>query len=227
MRNILAASLLVFGWAPLLGQAPAATSTPAAAPAKTPASAPQTSNSDIGFSYGLPAEWETVPEPPPPAPLPDVIANPKLAIVKKGTACVQVTFTARHGNPASVVVVVALPFACYGQTMTASDLLGFGAGAAEELKEIFEVGANPVQGNYSLGSHSMWIERAKGAPKGHPENQYTFEMVCSVLEKGAVCWMAMAADDASLQAFEQGAVSLDGEPASALVPASALPNKPS
>ena len=226
MRNLLAAAMLVLGCAPLLGQASAGTSNRPAAPAKTAAPAPQTSNSDIGFSYSLPAEWETVPEPPPPAPSPEVIANPKLAIVKKGTACVQVAFTARHGTPASVVVVVALPFACFGQTMTAGDLPGFGAGAAEELKETFEVAADPVQGKYSLGSHGAWIERAKGTPKGHPESEYTFEMVCTVLEKGAACWMAMAADDASLQGFEQGAVSLDGEPATALVPASALPSKP-
>ncbi len=234
MRNLLAAAMLVLGCVPLLGQAPAGTSTPAAAPANTPAPAPantpapapQVNNSDIGFSYSLPAEWATVPGPPPPAPSPEAIANPKLAIVKKGTACVQVAFTARHGTPASVVVVVALPFACYGQTMTVSDLPGFGAGAAEELKETFEVAANPIQGKYSLGSHSVWIERAKGTPKGHPESEYTFEMVCTVLEKGAACWMAMAADDASLQAFEQGVVSLDGEPATALVPASAFPSKP-
>ena len=126
----------------------------------------------------------------------------------------------------SVVVVVALPFACYGQIMTAGDLPDFGAGAAEELKETFDVAADAVQGKYWLGSHSVWIERAKGTPKGHPESQYTFEMVCTVLEKGAACWMAMAADDAGLQAFEQGAVSLDGEPATALVPASAFPAKP-
>jgi hypothetical protein len=37
--------------------------------------------------------------------------------------------------------------------------------------------------------------------------------------------MAMAADSASLQAFEQGAVSLEGEPTTALVPASALSGK--
>jgi hypothetical protein len=220
------AAMLVFGCAPLLGQASAGTSTPASTPAKTPAPAPQTNNSNIGFSYSLPAEWETVPEPPPAAPSPEVLQNPKLATVKKGTACVQVAFTAKHGTPSSVVVVVALPFACYGQTMTASDLPGFGAGAAEELKQTFEVAADPVQGNYSLGSHSVWIERAKGTPKGHPESQYTFEMVCTVLEKGAACWMTMAADDASLQAFEQGAVSFDGGPATALVPASALPGKP-
>ncbi len=230
MRNLLAAAMFVFACAPLLAQAPAATPTPApapaAVPAKTPAGPPQTNNSDIGFSYSLPADWETVPEPPPPALLPDEIANPKLAIQKKGDACIQVAFTAKHGTPASVVVVVALPFACYGQTMIASDLPGFGSGAAEELKETFQV-ASPVQGKYSLGSHSVWIERARGTPKGHAESQYTFEMVCTVLEKGAACWMAMAADDASLQAFEQGNVSLDGEPPTALVPASALPNKPS
>jgi len=220
-------AMLVLGCAPLLGQAPAGTSTPAAAPAPaTAAHSPTINDSDIGFSYSLPAEWEIVPEPPPVAPSPQVLQNPKLASVKKGDACVQVVFTAKHGTPASVIVVVALPFACYGQTMTASDLPGFGAGAAEELRETFEVAADPVQGNYSLGSHSVWIERARGTPKGHPENQYTFEMVCTVLEKGAACWMAMVADDTNLQAFEQGAVSFDGEPATALVPASALPGKP-
>ena len=192
---------------------------PSASPAKAPASAPQTNNSDIGFSYKLPAEWETVPQPLPPAPSPAVLQNPKLAVVKKGTACTQVAFTARHGTPVSVVVVVELPFACYGQTMTASDLPDFAAGATEELKQTFNVAADPVEGNYSLGSHNVWFERAKGTPKGHPESQYTFEVVCTVLEKDAACWMAMAADDASLRAFEQGKVSLDGEAATALVPA--------
>ena len=98
--------------------------------------------------------------------------------------------------------------------------------AADELKQTFDIAANAVQSNYRLGGHSVWIERARGTPRGHPETQYTFEMVCTVLEKGAACWMAMAADDAGLQAFEHGAVSLDGEPATALVPASALPGKP-
>ena len=224
MRVFVAAYIFLLGSVPIVAQA--SQSAPAAAPAKTTAPAPQANISDIGFSYRLPADWETVPEPQPPAPSPDVIANPKLATVKKGTACTQIVFTAKQATPASVVVIVALPFACYGQTMTASDLPGFGAGAAEELKETFEVAADPVQGNYSLGSHSVWIERAKGTPKGHPESQYTFEIVCTVLEKGAACWMAMVADDTSLQAFEQGAVSFDGEPATALVPANALPGKP-
>jgi hypothetical protein len=135
--------------------------------------------------------------------------------------------TAEHGNPASVVVVTALPFACYGQTVTASDLANFGEGAAEGMKQTFDI-TEPVDATYSLGSHAMWVERAKGIPKNHPESPFTFEIACTVLEKGAVCWMTMAADAASLQAFEQGMVSLDGEAATTLVPASAfVPNKPS
>jgi hypothetical protein len=52
------------------------------------------------------------------------------------------------------------------------------------------------------------------------------ETVCSVLKKGVVCWMTMAADDAVLQTFENGAVTLDDDAATALVPADALLKKP-
>jgi len=68
----------------------------------------------------------------------------------------------------------------------------------------------------------MWVERARGVLKDHPEVTYTVETVCSVLRKGAVCWMAMAKDDAALETFEHGAVSLDGEAPAALVPAALL-----
>ena len=220
MKVLVAASLFLLGSVPFVAQA--SESTPAAAPAKAAAHSPQTNSSNIGFSYSLPAEWESVPEPQPAAPSPEVVQNPKLAIVKKGTACTQIAFTAKHGTPPSIVVIVVLPFACYGQTMTAADLPGFGAGAAEELKETFDVAAAPVQANYSLGSHSVWIERAKVTPKGHPESEYTFEMVCTVLEKGAACWMAMAADDASLRIFEQAPTVLEGDLPAALVPPTAF-----
>jgi hypothetical protein len=150
-----------------------------------------------------------------------------LVAAKKGDACVEVALTAKHGATASVVVVLALPFSCYGQNLTASDLANLGAGAAEEMKQTFEI-TEPAEANYSLGSHAVWIERAKGTPKHRPENPFTFEIACTVLEKGAACWMTMAADAASLQGFEQGIVSLDGEAPVALVPASAfLPDKPS
>ena len=177
---------------------------------------------DVGFSYSLPADWEFVA--PPPAPK-AAVPYPILATSKKGDACVEVALTAKHGTPASVVVVLALPFACYGQTMAASDLANFGAGAAEGMKQTFEI-TEPVEAKYSLGRHAMWIERAKGTPKHHPENAFIFELACTVLKKGAACWMTMAAEAADLRAFEQGAVSLDGEAPAALVPATPfLPDK--
>jgi hypothetical protein len=52
------------------------------------------------------------------------------------------------------------------------------------------------------------------------------ETVCSILKKGAVCWMAIAADDAALQSFEHGAVTLDSEVPAPLVPADAFVKKP-
>jgi hypothetical protein len=144
---------------------------------------------------------------------------------RKGAACAQVALTARHGDPASVVVVVALPFACFGQEMTGKDLPDFASGASEGLKKSFNL-ADSLRGAYSLGAHSVWIERSRGTLIGHAEVKYTVETVCSILKKGAVCWMAMAADDAALQSFEHGAVTLDGDAAAVLVPADALQKKP-
>ncbi|MGP8172978.1 MAG: hypothetical protein ACLP7O_00355 [Terracidiphilus sp.] len=212
-RSFLAFFLLL--GAPLLAQAPA--STPAT----------QIHTSDIGFSYSIPADWEVVDTK---LTLPEVRQKVENEAVsedeKKGAACAQVALTARHGAPASVVVVVALPFACFGQEMTDKDLPSFASGASEGLKKSFDI-SGPIHGAYSLGAHNLWIERATGALIGHPEVKYTVETVCSILKKGAVCWMAMAADDAALQTFEHGAVTLDGEAAPALVPAEAFAKKPS
>ena len=238
MRIPFAASLLVFGCTTLFPQTPVQepAAAPSAAPATTaagekaaPASAAagtlallsEVQDTDVGFRYSLPADWEVVA---PPAAAKVAVPYPTLAAPKKGDACVEVVLTAKHGTPASVVVVTALPFACYGQNMKADDLKNFGAGAAVGMKQTFEV-TEPVDANYSLGSHAVWIERAKGTPKHHPERRFTFEIACTVLEKGAACWMTMAADAASLQAFEQAIVSLDGEVPAALVPADAIQEK--
>jgi hypothetical protein len=140
---------------------------------------------------------------------------------KKGNACTQVELTARRGTPASVVVVVALPFGCYGQALTDKNLADFAAGASEGLKQTFDV-TNPVLGGYSLGSHNMWIERANGVVKGQPNAKYTLEIACTLMQKGAACWMAMAADAASLQTFEQESVTLEGDAFEAIVPATAI-----
>jgi hypothetical protein len=233
-----AATVLAFACIPLAAQTSPATHGASASVALSPAATatstasqfapPQTIDTSVGFSYSLPADWEILASKPtkPDVPFP-AVEGPK-----RGNACAQVELTARHGVPPSVVVIAALPFDCYGQVLTTKNLPEFAAGAAEGLKQTFEV-ADPVIGNYSLGSHKMWIERAKGTVKGQANSKYTLEIACTVLAKGAACWMAMAADAASLQTFEQQAVTLEGEMFDAIVPASAFqapasaPSKPS
>jgi len=207
--------LVVLCGATLLAQAPA------------PAPSPEAHANDLGFSYSIPADWEVVDTHPM---LPAVKQQQSQTATsedeKKGIECVQVVLTARHGTPASVVVVMELPFACFGQQMTEKDLPGFAQGASEGLKKTFEI-SDPVYGAYTLGAHNLWIERAKGSVIGHPDAVYTVEIACSLLKKGAVCWMAMAADKSALQTFENGAVTLDGEAPVALVPMTAFEAKPS
>ncbi len=208
----------------LLGSAALLSQTPGPTPDKAPF---QTHKSDLGFSYSVPKDWEVVDSQ---STLPmakqQADENATSEEEKKGLACVQIALTARHGDPSSVTVEVALPFACFGKELTDKDLPGFASGASEGLKQSFDIG-EPVYGMYQLGSHGMWIERAKGAPKGHPELPYTVEITCSLLKKAAVCWMSMAADEGALRTFENGKVSLDGESPTPLVPPSAFDKKPS
>ena len=182
--------------------------------------------SDLGFTYSLPSDWEVVDSTPTlPAAKQQAQQQASSDEEKEGVACVQIALTAKHGDPASVVVVVELPFACFGQAMSTKDLPGFAQGASEGIKQSFDIG-DPVFGAYTLGSHDMWIERAKGTPKGHPEAPYTVEITCTLLKKGAACWMAIAADADALRVFEQGQVVLENESPRALVPTTAFDNKP-
>lgn len=194
--------------------------------AKAQAPALQAHASELGFTYSLPSEWEVMATPSSLAEMKQQQAqNATSEDEKKGLACVQLALTARHGEPASVVVVIQLPFDCFGQSMSDKDLPGFAQGASEGIKQSFDI-SDPVFGSYTLGTHSMWAERAKGAPKGHPELPYTMEIACSLLKKGAVCWMAMASDDAALKIFENSPVALEGEAPAALVPPTAFDKKP-
>jgi hypothetical protein len=213
MKHRVLPAFLILGAATLMAQAPVP--------------APETHTSDLGFSYTLPSDWEVVD------------THPMLPVVKeqqsqsatsddekKGIECVQLALTARHGTPASVIAVMQLPFACFGQDMTNKDLPGFAQGASEGLKRTFVI-SEPVYGAYTLGSHDFWIERAQGVVIGHPEAQYTVEVACGLVKKGAVCWLATAVDKAALDTFEHGTVTLDGEAPTALVPATAFEKKPS
>ena len=133
--------------------------------------------------------------------------------------------SARKGPPPSFLAAMALPFDCLGQRLTEKDLPGFAEGSSQGPRAVFDF-AEPEYGAYSLGSHKMWIERAKGNPKGHPEVVYTMDIVCGLLKKAAVCWMTLAADDQTLKEFESNAVTLDGGFFAEFVPATACDKKP-
>lgn len=182
---------------------------------------PADSAAAIGFTYTLPPDWTVIKAKPLPRPAPGT--SPLLP--RRGTACTDVAETAMRGNPASVIVVVDLPFNCFGQVMTEDDLAGFGSGAADGIKQDFDL-KDVISANYSLHGHPFWIERAKGNPKGRGQEQYMVEIACSLLKKGAVCWMATTVDEASLRVFEQTSVELDGEAATPLVPATAFTSLP-
>lgn len=197
--------------APLLAQAPAAT-------------AP--SSEDMGFTYHLPAGWDAIDTQ---STLPEVkkhqLENAKTEDEKKEIACIQIPISARRGAPPSFLAAMGLPFDCFGQIMTEKDLPGFAEGSSQGPRAVFDF-SDPVYGSYALGAHSMWIERAKGNPKGHPEMAYTLEIACSLLKKAAVCWMTVSGDDQALKEFEGAAVTLDGDSFPELVSATAFDKKP-
>lgn len=193
---------------------------PSAAPTAQPSvRAPaQVENKQIGFSFSLPGEWQAVAAAPAlPAQQQKEEQKAPTAEVRQGVACIDIPLTAQRGNPASVIVIVALPFDCFGQTMGYDDLPAFGEGATEGLKRTLDI-IEPIRASYSLAGHRIWIQRAKATPKGKTAPVYTVEIACTVLEKGAVCWLAQAADAAGLEAFEHATVTLDGVKAEALVP---------
>jgi hypothetical protein len=226
MKTRMFAALLVLCAASLAAQAPA---TPDAAPVPVPPppvpTEAQAYSSDLGFSYSIPPDWEILNTKPM---LPAVLqkaARDYGSEAEKMAACVQLPLTAHHGDPPSVIAVVGLSFDCVGHSFTPNDLPGIASGVTEGMKSSIQI-TNPVINTYTLGSHSMWIQRASGSLAGHPEIKRTMETVCSVLKKGVVCWMTMAADDTVLQTFENGAVTLDDDAATALVPTDALLKKP-
>jgi hypothetical protein len=182
--------------------------------ALSPAQAPaghSVSTAELGFAYQIPADWDAVDVQ---STLPEVkrrrLEKARSDEEKKEIACIRIPISARRGAPPSYLAVVGLPLGCFGQGMTEKDLPGFAQGSSEGLREIFDFG-DPLFSTYLLGSHHMWIQRAKGNLKGHPEMAFTLEIACGMLKKAAVCWMAVAGDDQSLKDFERTAVTLDGD----------------
>jgi hypothetical protein len=214
MKVLWSAALLAVCAASLAAQAPA----PAA-------QADRTFANELGFSYSFPADWEVVDMS---ATLPEAQQQAQAKAgsdaEKRGAGCIQIALSARHGSPASTVVALVLPFACLGGEMTEQDLPGMAAGAVEGAGQNFNLG-EPATGAYRLGAHPVWVERLTGSVKGNMGAQFTIETVCTLVKKGAVCWRVMAGTDQALATFEQGAVTLDGDAAAALVPAEAFAKK--
>jgi hypothetical protein len=190
------------------------------------APAPGSQAAQLGFTYAVPSNWQVLSTPPTMSATKSEAATNGSEEEKKGLACLEPVLTARDPGSGSILSVEALPFACFGQTMTNEDLPGFAAGAPEVLRQSFDLG-QPLTATYALGSHSMWVERASATLKDHPEVPFTVEIACGLLKKAAVCWMAVAGSDDALHAFERGSVTLDGESAGALVPPTAFDKKPS
>jgi hypothetical protein len=179
----------------------------------------------MGFVYNAPPDWNIVDSKPIMPTVRMQAADKAESDSEKRTAeCLQVGLTARHGNPASVLVMIGVPFECLGSTLKESDLAGFGLGVSTGMVRTFDM-KDPVYGAYKWGSHGVWIERAIGSPKAHPEQSFTIDTVCTILAKGAMCWLGMAKDDEALQAFEKSLLSVDGGPPQALVPPDAFPAK--
>ncbi len=219
MKASLSIALLVLCGAPLLAQESA--SAPASAQTRT-------YKNDVGFSYTFPADWQVVSMTSTlPAAQQQAQQRASSNQERRGIGCTQLGLNARYGDPTSTVATVVLPFACLGSEMANKDLPGIGAGAVGEIGQNLNLG-QPVYGSYSLGSHSMWIERVTGFVKNNPNPAalYVVETVCGILKKGVVCWMAIAADETALDIFEHGTVVLDGEAPAALVPANAFDRAP-
>jgi len=183
------------------------------------------SSASLGFNYTLPSDWivedmqETARQVQQQA-----AQSAQNDAEMRAVGCMEAPFKAHHGI-GSTVAIVALPFDCFGQHYTDADLPAFATNIVEGLKKGWKI-SDPVYGSYSLGTHSLWVERAKGSLLNGAGDKKTLELVCSMLRNGAVCWMAFVAGSAELKGFELGAVTLDGEASPSLVPAAAFDKKP-
>lgn len=140
---------------------------------------------------------------------------------QKGADCAQIQLMIRHGDPRSVILILYLEYACVGKSLNQSDLASTGMGISQGLTKNFDL-PNPTYGAYRLGSHPFWIERGDAKVRNHPEKSVMLETACSMLKKGLVCWMGMAATLDAIATMESSKVSLEGEDPVALVPESAF-----
>src|SRR5271170_3578445 len=187
-----------------------------AAQEQAPVTTPQISSGELSLTYTLPAEWE-------PAEMrPFALSAQQNTPRAAATGCLRMARTAPRGDLRSVVLIIGLPVNCMGGAYYKNELPDFANGAARGIAKGLNV-SEPTFAVFRSSGYLLWIERASATPAGQPATtQYTLETVCGNLDKGPVCWTVRAADDHALQAFENGAIALDGEVGIKLVPANAF-----
>lgn len=191
-----------------------------AAPAQVPAPY-RPLVSDLGFTYNYPSDWEVVNINPSLPALKSSLDSTATSNDQKFIDCSQISLLIRHGSPASIIELVVTPFDCLGIRYKDSDDSSVGMGVARGFNTLLDV-KNPVYGSYKIGSHSIWIEKAQGAFKTPPGPNMQIELLCGILDKGAACWVAVAATGDALQTFENSVVKLEDDAPAKLVSADAF-----
>ncbi len=174
--------------------------------------------SQFGFQYNYPANWNVVTA----APITSAVqAQTDPDLNKRGTACSQIALLVRSPDRAVLIIAMQLPYACIGYTWTEPELATYGNGFNLGLAQTYDLGPATIT-TFKLGQHAMWASRFMATPKNHPDHTYYAESVCTVLKQAAICWAAIAAEQSLLSILEQGKVSLEGDPPTALVPSTAF-----
>lgn len=176
-------------------------------------------SSDFGFQYTYPAGWTRVDTA---SMMPSIQMQQQARALtdkaKRAAACTHIGLLVTRSNPTMKIIIIELPYSCYGSSYQDSEVSTYGPGVLDGLGQQFDIGAPTSTTTYKLGKHSIWANRSHATLKQHPDQPYEMETVCTILSKAAVCWVAIAEQAQMLSVLEQGQVSLDGDPLVALVP---------
>jgi hypothetical protein len=183
-----------------------------------------TFTSDAGFSYNYPADWTVVNMQPMLAEArKDVEAKATSDAEKKGADCTQLALMLQHGEHSSMIEALVMPFDCTGNPLTEKDMSSIGMGMTQGLSSYVDT-TSSNSGTYKRGTHTIWVDKITGAFKSRPEQKLQIDVVCGLLQKSLVCWMAFAYNDADLKAFENSSAQVEGDSIPQLVPADAFAN---
>ena len=174
---------------------------------------------DFGFTSSYPTDWQ------------DQTATLRIRLVRElknhegklghwPLVCAQPVLRLSHGNPPSLIWVVALTHSCTN-FKESNFAVAVELGMCSTTPSHYEI-RDTLEGTYKLHDATFWIERSVGFPKDHPEARVTLERVCGWLKSSAVFWEGELRDEDAVKVFEGALTSIDGEEPTPLVPASAI-----